>query len=145
MAVLQQRDDEETPAAPPSGSLRVDAHARELLAGWDPFCVTRNRGHNCRSFRGYDGPTTTPPRASACRVEPYETTPTPVSSCLRGGTPSVSSGTGSTTAAPSALRWAHGDTAASIRSRSGCLSHPHLFLSLPPARDQSPGLSPSPD
>ena len=47
-------------------------HAREQqLAGWDPFGVTRNRGHHCRSLSGNDGPTTTPPRASARGVDTY--------------------------------------------------------------------------
>jgi hypothetical protein len=39
---------------------------------------------------GYDGPRTTPPRASARGVDPYQTTPTPVSSCSRGGSLSLS-------------------------------------------------------
>jgi hypothetical protein len=78
-----QGGDEETQTAPPTaavsicsqgGSLR-ETHAREqLLAGWDPFCVTRNRGHCCCSLSGYDWSTTTPPRASAdsaCWVDPY--------------------------------------------------------------------------
>jgi hypothetical protein len=49
----------------------------------------------------------------------------PVSSCLRGGTPPVSPGTGGTTVAPGLpqwLQWAHDDTAVSICSQGGSLS-----------------------
>ena len=56
------------------GSLRDNTHAREqLLAGWGRFCVTRNREQRCRSLAylsGYDGPTTTLPRASARGMDP---------------------------------------------------------------------------
>ena len=57
-------------AAAPCATMLSTTPREQLLARWDPFCVTRNKGH-CRSLSGHDGPTMTPPRASARGVDPY--------------------------------------------------------------------------
>jgi hypothetical protein len=72
MAVLQQRGDEEIPAAPLSGSLRVDTHTREqLLAGWDPFCVTGTGGTTAAPSAVTMGPRRHCRKQSARGVDAY--------------------------------------------------------------------------